>query len=162
MVWNAFCQAAIEQVPNAPNFLALASSLKSARQQGLIPLVTIGAIDTNHVSVPPDLINPNDSSSLRDGLSWTSSEVIDRYAEMIMVAAPLVAYYGGAFISVGNEVDVNLAAHPETGVPFVEFAIQIRDFIQNLTSPDMAVGATLTVGGLNAFVSMYVVSVVMA
>ncbi len=74
-----------------------------------MPFVTIGAINTNKVSVPVDLADPTDPTRLRAGLTWTSSEVLGRYAQLLFVAAPLVAFYGGGYLGVGNEVDVNLA-----------------------------------------------------
>ncbi len=56
----------------------MAGTLKSARDKGLIPIVTIGVIDTNRVSVPPDLSDPNDTTNLAPGLNFTSDVVIDR------------------------------------------------------------------------------------
>ena len=52
--------ASIETTPGAPNFEILAELLFSATQENLTPLVNIAAINTNIVSVPTDLADPDD------------------------------------------------------------------------------------------------------
>ena len=143
--------ADIETVPGQPNFLIVAEILASARAAGLIPLFQLAAIDTEHASVPPDLADPTDPTRLRPDLMWNSTELLDRFATVLEVIAPLAAYSGAPYIGVGNEVSVNLAQHPETGYAFAEFLFTMRTFIRKLTSPDMAVGATMTVADLAGF-----------
>jgi hypothetical protein len=46
---------------------------------------------------------------------------------------------------------VNLGLHPETGYAFAEFVFIMRAFIRQLTSADMAVGVTLTVGDVGGW-----------
>lgn len=138
----------LEPAPGVYDFQALAGLLLTARQRGGIPLFTLNAIDTNAVKVPSDLADPADSTRLRPGLAWNDSLVVTRYADALLVAAPLVLAYGGFYFGVGNEVDSNLAAHPETADAFVAFVASARAVIQGAASPDLAVGVTLTLPGL--------------
>jgi hypothetical protein len=143
--------ADIEPVPLQPNLLLVAEILAEARAAGLVPLFQVAVIDTEHVSVPPDLADPSDVTRLRPGLEWNSTEIIDRFATVLEVVAPLAAYSGSPYIGVGNEVTVNLGAHPETGYAFAEFLFTMRKFVKQLTSADMAVGVTFTVADLAAY-----------
>jgi hypothetical protein len=141
--------ADIEATPNQPNYGLIAGLLADVRAVGGIPLFNIAVIDTNRVSVPPDLADPNDPTALRFGLNWTSPELVDRFATLVQVVAPLAAYYGAPYFGVGNEIDVNLQSHPDLSYSFVEFVYILKQYIRTLTAPNsLAVGATLTVGGL--------------
>jgi hypothetical protein len=143
--------ADIEPVPLQPNFVLVAEVLAAARAQGLVPLFNLAVIDTEHVSVPPDLADPADVTRLRPGLDWNSSELIDRFATVLEVVAPLAAFSGAPYFGVGNEVSVNLGERPETGYAFAEFLFVMHKFVKQLTSADMAVGVTMTVADLAAF-----------
>jgi hypothetical protein len=143
--------ADVETTPGAPNYVLIAEILNDARAKGLVPLFEIAVIDTEHASVPTDLADPNDPTQLRSGLTWNSSEIIDRYALVLEVVAPLAAYAGAVYIGVGNEVSVNLQLHPETAEAFADFAFTMRSWIRTLTSADMAVGVTMTVGDLDSW-----------
>jgi len=143
----------IESTPGSPNYLLLAEILNGARARNLIPLFQIAVIDTEHASVPNDLADPLDPTKLRQDLEWNSSEIVDRYALLLEVVAPIAAYSGAVYIGVGNEVDVNLQQNPSTGYAFAEFLYIMRSFIQTLTSTNVAVGVTFTLGGLNGWSS---------
>lgn len=144
----------LETVPNQPNLQLIAELLEDVHAVGGIPLFNIAVIDTNRVSVPPDLADPNDPTALRFDLNWTSPELMDRFASLVRVVAPLAAYYGAPYFGVGNEVDVNLQSHPDLTYSFVEFVYTFRLYIRSLTAPNpLAVGATLTVGGLASMAS---------
>jgi len=143
--------ASVEVVPNQPDYVLVAEILASARAAGLVPLFQLAAIDTEHASVPPDLADPSDPTRLRPGLEWNSTELLDRYATMLEVVAPLAAFSGAPYFGLGNEVSVNLGLRPETGFAFAEFVFTMRKFVQQLTSPSLAVGVTMTVGDLSAF-----------
>lgn len=131
--------ADIETIPGQPNYAIIAEILKSAWAEGLTPLFNLAAIDTEHASVPPDLVDPNDPTKLAPGLSWTSPELIDRYASVVTVIAPIVAFYGGPYFGVGNEVSVNLNMYPETGESFADFTYTFKQYIQSITGPQSAV-----------------------
>ena len=146
--WNV-----LEQIPNQPNYLIITQIIENCYRMGLIPLLTISAIDTNRVAVPSDLIDPNDYTKLRNDLNWTSMEILNRYALLISVIAPVAAYYGAPYIGIGNEVTSNLNLHPETAYDFSGFIYVFRQFIQNLTSTDIKVGVTFITGDLAHMVS---------
>lgn len=140
--------AALESPPGVIHGEVLADALLGARRLGLTPLVNIAAIDTNHAAVPSDLAHPTDPTSLAPGLTWSSAVVVDRMAVALQTLAPIAAYYGAVYVGVGNEVDANLALHPGTGYDFVVFADEMGGWVKNLTTPRMATGVTLTVGGI--------------
>lgn len=142
--------ADVETVPGQPNLSLIAEVLQSNHAQGLTTLFNLAAIDTNRVSVPADLADPADSTRLRPDLTWTSQEVVDRYAQLVIVVAPLVAYYGGVYFGVGNEVSANMRLHPETVEAFAGFVYTMRTFIKERSSDSMAVGVTFEVGDLAA------------
>ena len=143
--------AAVEPTPGQPNLELVAQLLADVKSVGAIPLFNLAVIDTNRVTLPPDLMDPEDDTRLRAGLNFSSPEVTDRYAGLVVALAPLVAFYGGGYWGTGNEVDVLMAEHPEYAMPFVDFTIAFQAYIQRLTAPSpLAVGATLTVGGLGA------------
>jgi hypothetical protein len=145
--------ADIEVTPGSPNYVLIAEILNGAKTRNLIPLFQISVIDTEHAAVPSDLADPTDPTRLRPDLEWNSTILVDRYALLLEVVVPIAAYSGAVYIGVGNEVDVNLEQHPETGYAFAEFLYIMKSFIQSLTSINMAVGVTLTVGGLNSWAS---------
>ena len=141
----------VESTPGAPNFVLVAEILSDARARGLVPLFQLAAIDTEHAAVPSDLADADDPTRLRTGLAWNSTEVIDRFATVLEVVAPLAVFSGAPYIGVGNEVSVNLGQHPETGYEFAEFVFIMKSFIQQITAPDVAVGVTLTVGDIGGW-----------
>ena len=141
--------AAVEPTPGQPNIELVAQLLEEVRSVGGIPLFNLALIDTNRVTLPPDLMDPSDNTRLRAGLNFSSPEVMDRYAGLVQTLAPLVAYMGGPYWGTGNEVDVLMGEHPEYAIPFVDFTIAFQAYIKRLTAPNpLAVGATLTVAGL--------------
>ena len=143
--------ADVEKVPGEPDFLLVAEILNEARAAGLVPLVQIAAIDTDRVSVPSDLADAADPSRLRAGLEWNSTALVDRFALLLEVVAPVAANAGAFYFGVGNEVTVNIKEHPETGAAFADFVFVMRSFIHTLTSDAMSVGVTATVGDLAGF-----------
>ena len=141
--------ASIEPTPREINYALVAELLSSARSQGNTAILfNLAAIDTEHVSVPPDLAHPTDPTRLRDGLTWTSEELMDRYALAAIVIAPLASYYGAVAFGLGNEVTVNLGLHPETGAAYGNFVYSFRAWLKAQTSADLAVGVTMTVSDL--------------
>jgi hypothetical protein len=147
MVPIDFPWAMIEPVPGQPNVDMFAAAIRSVAYTGGVPYVNVGVIDTNHVSVPPDLVDPNDPTRLAPGaqsrppvatgkqlllrcaagLTWVSDTVLDRYAQAIQATVPLTQFYGGFYFGVGNEVDVNLNMHPETAEDFADFVFVIGE-----------------------------------
>lgn len=113
------------------------------------PLVTLRAIDTVRLTLPADLIDPDDPAKLRAGLSLDSPEVIERFGLVLDRVVPVVADHGGFFISVANEIDPWLAANPDQVEPFLAFMAAARARIQAL-APRMGVGATITYGALQS------------
>lgn len=143
----------LEQTPNQPNYLIITEIIENCFRAGLLPLLTIGAIDTNRVTVPSDLMDPTDYTKLRSDLNWTSTELLTRYAQLVSVIAPIAVYYDAPYFGVGNEVTSNLYMHPETAYAFAGFVYVFRQFIQNLTSTDVKVGVTFITGDLAHMVS---------
>lgn len=140
--------ASVEVSPGVINVALVAGLLQSAAERGLVPLFMLAAINTNVVSVPSDLADPADPSRLAAGLTWSSPIVIYRYALAVQAIAPLVQFYGGFYFGFGNEVDVNLSGNTTAATYFPGFASVVRSYIRNITSDQLTVGATVTVGGL--------------
>jgi hypothetical protein len=148
----SFPWADVETTPGSPNFVLIAEILQSARADGLSLLFQLAAIDTEHASVPSDLVDPSDPTSLRPGLTWNSTVMVDRFATLIEVIAPLAAYSGAVYFGIGNEVDVNLGMKGgSVAYEYAEFLYIFKAFIQQLTSKHVGVGVTFTVGGIGGW-----------
>lgn len=143
--------ASVEPTPGSPNTALVAQVLSEVHAVGGIPLFNLAVIDTDRVSVPPDLADPADPGRLRAGLTWTSPELMDRYAAVVEVVLPVAGFYGAPYFGLANEADVLLAAHPDTGAAFAAFVFSFAAWIRTLSAPrPLSVGVTLTVPGLAA------------
>lgn len=115
----------------------------------LIPYLGIQTIDTVRLAMPPDLVDPADPARLAPGLSFDDPALLARWGAVLDAVVPLLVGQGGFFLSVGNEVDPWLAAHPDQVEPFLRFVDFSREHVQAL-APQMGVGVTITAGGVAA------------
>ena len=115
----------------------------------LIPYLVIPTIDTVRLALPADLVDPGDPALLADGRHFDDPALLERWGAVLDAVVPRLAQHGGFFLSVGNEVDPWLAAHPDEVAPFLAFLAFSRERVQAL-APQLGVGATMTYGGLAA------------
>ena len=110
---------------------------------GLAPYVSIATIDTNNLQLPPAFLDPNDDQELAQGLSFDSPMVIQRFAELLDEIIPVIVEHHGFYVSIGNEVDIWLSAHPDQISAYATFVDAARTRIHAI-EPELAVGTTLT------------------
>ncbi len=109
--------------------------------------IVIRTVDTVTVHAPSDLVDPNSATGFKNGLHFDSPEVLTRFQAMLDVTLPLLENKQVFFISVGNEIDGWLNAHPTEIEPFTAFVASNRTYIQ-AQNPAMGVGATLMFGAV--------------
>ena len=83
----------------------------------LIPYLVIPTIDTVRLALPPDLVDPGDPALLAGGRHFDDPALLERWGAVLDAVVPRLAQHGGFFLSVGNEVDPWLAAHPDEIAP---------------------------------------------
>jgi hypothetical protein len=121
---------------------------------GAYPLLNVAVINTNAVSVPYDLRDPNDDTKLAPGLAWDSVELLERYAALLEAVLPLTARHGAAYLGLGNEVDGLLGIHTEYRAPFTKFVDIACKWVRNATHPmPFACGVTVMYAGLTKYAS---------
>lgn len=124
----------------------LRESLRILEAFQLAPQITFPTIDTVNLVLPQDFMNPNDPAALRDGLRFDDPSVIAAFGDLLDVAVPTIKRRGGFYISVGNEVDGWLSAHPEEVAAFAAFVAAARERVQE-RHPEVAIGVTMTYSG---------------
>ncbi|MDX1992102.1 MAG: hypothetical protein SF029_06920 [bacterium] len=120
--------------------------LEIMRVLNLQPYFVMPTIDTVQLALPPEFVDANDSTQLAAGVHFNSSEVLESLGTLLDELVPLLMEYNTFYLSVGNEVDAWLSAHPDEIEPFLEFVSFARERVQQL-APDLAVGVTMTYGG---------------
>ena len=101
-------------------------------------LLTIQTIDTNNLTMPPDLANR----------PFDSPETVRRLRALLARVVPAVERHV-PWLAIGNEVDVYLAAHPASVEPYARLAEAGREEICRRV-PGIRVGVTVTYDGLRA------------
>jgi hypothetical protein len=142
----------LEPQPGVVDTSLLAQFLAILDRVDLIPYLGIQTIDTVRLAMPPDLVDPADPARLAPGLSFDDPALLARWGAVLDAAVPLLAGQGGFFLSVGNEVDPWLAAHPDQVEPFLRFVDFSRERVQAL-APQMGVGVTIVAGDVAGLVS---------
>jgi hypothetical protein len=126
----------------APGRFRLADVAAIVRGVRSIPefqvMVIPAAIETTRRSVPPDL----------RGAAWDSPEMIGRYRRLLRRLAPKLGK-GVRFVSIANEADVYLGAHPAELPAFLRFARAALAELRRL-APWVKGGVTVTYGGLTS------------
>ena len=140
--------AALEPAPGAYAEDLLLDGLQDLEDDGLVPLITVSAVDIGSLDVPQDLLDPDDPDQLRDGLRLDDPLVLARHAAFLDWLVPHLTEAGAVALAVGVEVDVRCDdEHPEEAEETVSFLIAARDHVRTL-DPDLAVAMTVTVGAL--------------
>ncbi len=139
----------LESQPGVVDTSLLAQFLAFLDQANLIPYLGLQTVDTVRLAMPPDLVDPADPARLAPGLSFDDPALLDRWGAVLDAVVPLLAGQGGFFLSVGNQVDPWLAAHPDQVEPFLRFVAFSRERVHSL-APQMGVGVAITAGGVAA------------
>ncbi len=132
----------LEPEPGEFDPAPLAEALNLARTRGQHVYVTLSTLDSDGLTLPEDLLN--DDGQLRDGLSLSSPEVLQRFESLLAWMVPRLGADVWA-LSMGNEVDSPIAdglASAEDALTFYQAgALQIKS-----ADPDLATTVTLTIG----------------
>jgi hypothetical protein len=115
----------------------------------MVPYVGIETINTVNLELPSDMVDPADPSRFAAGWSFDDPRLQARFAALLDEIVPLLTAYNGFFLSVGNEVDGWLAAHPEHADGFVDFVAFSKAHVQ-AQAPQIGVGTAIMFGGVAA------------
>ena len=129
----------IEPQPGVYALQGLVDTLSFLRSVGNFEvLLGIQTINTNRRELPADLAT----------LAFDDPRVIARFNQMLNALVPLLGTQG-RYVSIGNEVDVYLVAHPGEWTAYKSFvdagAAQVRAL-----NPQLRVGTTTTLDGASA------------
>jgi hypothetical protein len=113
----------------------LVNALGSAQQHFDVVLLTLKVIDTTNRTTPADLA----------GLAFDAPEVQRRFHALVDTLKPSLGA-GLRYLSIGNEVDVYLAAHPATFDAYARFYADAVAYV-HATLPGVRVGVTGTFEG---------------
>jgi hypothetical protein len=113
----------------------LVDALGSVQQHYDVVLLTLKVIDTTNRTTPPDLA----------GLAFDAPEVKRRFHAVIDALKPSIGPKV-RYVSIGNEVDVYLAAHPATFDAYARFYADAVAYV-HATLPGVRVGVTGTFDG---------------
>ena len=106
--------ASLENASGVIDVSSLTEYLDDCAAMGLAPLVHLGVVDTDILSVPADLADPGDPARLAGGMTFASQPFVARYERLLAAAVPLVVARGGFYVGFANEVDVYLASQVRT------------------------------------------------
>ncbi|MBL4689457.1 MAG: hypothetical protein JKY37_33010 [Nannocystaceae bacterium] len=132
----------------------LEENLVEMEADGLRPFVGIYALDVNAETLPADL-----RDAFLAGTPIDDPQIVDRYAQMLDWAVPMIVEHGGWAVSLANEPDEFLSADPAHAQAAAAFYAAARDHVHTL-EPELAVTATHT--GTAALVGDPFLAVVMA
>tara|TARA_R110002073_G_scaffold66506_2_gene165953 strand:+ start:7105 stop:8229 length:1125 start_codon:yes stop_codon:yes gene_type:complete len=135
----------LEQVAGVIDTAYLNNLLSNVSNAGLVPYLVIPTVDTNQLALPTDLVDPGDSTQLAPGLTFDDPAIVNRMHVLLDEVVPRLVAHGGFYLSVGNEVDVWLAANPAAEGHFANFMDDARMHAQSIDTR-LAVGATVTYG----------------
>jgi hypothetical protein len=114
----------------------LATNLARSRTSGYTQLVGIQTINTTTRELPDDLA----------GLPFDSPVVRARFHQLIDRLRPILENSALRYLSIGNEVDVYLAAHPAEWAAYRVFYEDAVDYVHQKL-PALQVGVTVTSDG---------------
>jgi hypothetical protein len=120
----------LEPEPGKIDVEKMGKDVAGAAAFGWKVALTIQTIDTNQRTVPPDLkAEPWDSETMRDRFSKLLAAIAGKLGDSVVA------------VSLGNEVDGYLVAHPAEAGPFKRFLSAGRQALRTL-KPGMPVGVT--------------------
>jgi hypothetical protein len=130
--------SSLEPSPGQYSLQNLQNDLNFEAGKGLQTYLGIQVINTVPKEVPPDLIS----------VSWDDPLMKSRFHALLDAIKPLLTSQV-AYISVGNEVDVYMNAHPTEWAAYQNFYQDALAYIHQ-TMPGIRVGVTTTFSGASA------------
>jgi hypothetical protein len=132
---GAFESASWSDLVTNAGLSKLVDALTSAQQRYDVVLLTLKVLDTNNRTTPPDLAS----------LAFDAPEVERRFHALIDTLKPQLGPKV-RYLSIGNEVDVYLAANPRTFDAYARFYADAVDYV-HAKLPGVSVGLTGTFEG---------------
>ena len=142
MMWSD-----LEPTPNNIDTSTLESLLIDLSDLPIIPYFVIKTIDTVTLSIPNDLVDPNDPTRLANNMTFDDPIIMERWQALMDEVIPLLVEYNGFFIAVANEADIWLQSNPDQLEGVISFVEQSREYIHGIES-QMAVGINITYEGI--------------
>lgn len=132
----------IEPSPGVYDTTYLDSLLAILSQGGFSTYLSLTTIDTVNLTIPSDLVDPQNPQELAPGMTWDSPVMLARFQAVLDLVVPRLVQSGGFFLVVGNEVDGWLSSRPSQLIPYATFVDSARVHTQAI-EPRLAVGAAV-------------------
>jgi len=133
--------ASVEPDSGQVDRAVLRDALVAMREDGLLPLVALYAMDTEGVTLPADL-----AARFAAGLDIDAPAVLARYHDLLDWAVPMIVEHGGWGLILANENDGYMIDHPAKVDNVARFYRAARERVHAL-APGLAVTATHTMDG---------------
>ncbi|MFH1139596.1 MAG: hypothetical protein V1816_26255 [Pseudomonadota bacterium] len=124
----------LEKVPGVIDASRLDLDLAVLQTHNLAIYLNIPTINRNRLALPYDLVDPQNPDRLAPGLKFDSREVLDRFGRVLDRVVPILVARGGFFLSIGQEIDVYLAANSGAVNDFINFTGVARNRVKGLDS----------------------------
>lgn len=136
---------ALEPTPHEFQQAAIKNELEQMKKLGLKPMLTVSTMDTDELTMPPDLMDPDDQRKMAEGMPFDDPKVIQRFKAVCDWVVPMLSENGGWLFSIANEPNTLFGDHPEYASQLAAFVAAIRDHVHQI-NPDMAVTVTMADG----------------
>ena len=124
----------LEKTPGVIDTSGLDLELAVLQNRGLVIYLSIPTINRNRLTLPYDLVDPQNPDQLASGLEFDSQVVLDRFGALMDRVVPILVARGGFFLSVGQEINVYLKGKTETTNRFINFASAARQRVKSIDS----------------------------
>ena len=138
--------AELEPSPGQYDDDRLEEVLSEVTDRGVAPMLTLSTLDSESYTLPADLQSA-DGQSLANGMAFDDPIILTRFEGLLDWLTPHFLAHEGWAISIGNEVDLRLEAHPEDEASIVGFVSAGVTYL-NTIEPELGGTVTLSNGAL--------------
>jgi hypothetical protein len=135
--------ATVEKGPDRYDKEALRSRLLEKQRDGLRSFVGIYTVDTNGLTLPPDLMDKHSPTGISGGRSLDDPDILRRYRRMLDWAVPMIVRHGGYVLSLSNEPKEYMDQHREEADNVIRFFRKAGEQVRRIDER-LAVTVTLT------------------
>jgi len=137
----------IEASPGNIDLSGVKTELETIKRKGLLPFLTITTVDTASLSLPRDLLDPEDDSNMKlaEGMTFDNPYLLNRFKAVLDQAVPMLRENGGWLLAIGNEPGTWFEDDKQKEASLGNFIKACRDYIRTL---DPQLPVTMTLDGI--------------